>query len=328
MSRSITIVFVLLIIIIAGFAFINYSRLNQMKSDLLKREELLGESERLLKEQETSISELAEKMREVIRKQEHPQHEGIVSNIEGELRGLQLKVDELVQMRKSDTVDIVLFGEEKAKLETLLSEREGQWQEKAEESKRIISSLHNEIQKYELESKLINEKILDIEGYLASEQSQRKELEQDLTRFQETIEHLQGQLALKQDDEKYVQQISELLSTTQELKEEISKKDSTLVQFQKEYQEIVEQLNAYRQYVEELKQELANAKEIEDALRKEQLAEKETGYYEVKSGDNLWNIARGKYRDGIAWTKIFKANQDQIQNPDLIYPYQQFVIPD
>ena len=37
MSRSITIVFVLLIIIIAGFAFINYSRLNQMKSDLLKR---------------------------------------------------------------------------------------------------------------------------------------------------------------------------------------------------------------------------------------------------------------------------------------------------
>ena len=46
----------------------------------------------------------------------------IVSNIEGELRGLQLKVDELVQMRKSDTVDIVLWRR-KAKLETLLSER-------------------------------------------------------------------------------------------------------------------------------------------------------------------------------------------------------------
>ncbi|NLZ73167.1 MAG: LysM peptidoglycan-binding domain-containing protein [Bacteroidales bacterium] len=39
-------------------------------------------------------------------------------------------------------------------------------------------------------------------------------------------------------------------------------------------------------------------------------------------------MARGKYRDGIAWTKIFKANRDQIRNPDLIYPYQQFIIPD
>ena len=51
-------------------------------------------------------------------------------------------------------------------------------------------------------------------------------------------------------------------------------------------------------------------------------------YYEVKSGDNLWNIARNKYKEGIAWVKIFSANQDQITNPDLIYPYQKFVLPD
>lgn len=47
----------------------------------------------------------------------------------------------------------------------------------------------------------------------------------------------------------------------------------------------------------------------------------------IRTGDNLWTIARQTYGQGIAYTYIFNANQRQIQDPDLIYPGQIFVLP-
>ncbi len=61
MSKSITIIFVILIIFIAGFAYINYNRLNQIQDDLIKKETLLKESEKLIQEQEKSLIQLEEK---------------------------------------------------------------------------------------------------------------------------------------------------------------------------------------------------------------------------------------------------------------------------
>lgn len=51
--------------------------------------------------------------------------------------------------------------------------------------------------------------------------------------------------------------------------------------------------------------------------------------YTVVKGDCLWYIAKKKdyYGNGFAWPKIYKANKDQIKNPDLIYPKQSFKIP-
>jgi nucleoid-associated protein YgaU len=45
--------------------------------------------------------------------------------------------------------------------------------------------------------------------------------------------------------------------------------------------------------------------------------------------DCLWNIAKKPeiYNDPFAWPKIWRANTDQIRNPDLIYPGQQLTIP-
>lgn len=45
-------------------------------------------------------------------------------------------------------------------------------------------------------------------------------------------------------------------------------------------------------------------------------------------GDNLWNISQKIYGKGELYTTIFKANQDQIRNPDLIYPGQVFLLPE
>ena len=48
----------------------------------------------------------------------------------------------------------------------------------------------------------------------------------------------------------------------------------------------------------------------------------------VRSGQSLWRISRRHYRRGVLWPEIFKVNQDQIDDPDLIFPKQEFKIPE
>jgi nucleoid-associated protein YgaU len=48
----------------------------------------------------------------------------------------------------------------------------------------------------------------------------------------------------------------------------------------------------------------------------------------IERGDSLWKISRRTYGEGERYTLIFDANQDQIKNPDLIYPGQVLVLPD
>lgn len=57
-------------------------------------------------------------------------------------------------------------------------------------------------------------------------------------------------------------------------------------------------------------------------------APKEINYTVVK-GDHLWGISKKKehYDNPFAWPIIYRANRDQIKNPDLIYPKQIFKIP-
>ncbi|MBK7106061.1 MAG: LysM peptidoglycan-binding domain-containing protein [Ignavibacteriae bacterium] len=51
--------------------------------------------------------------------------------------------------------------------------------------------------------------------------------------------------------------------------------------------------------------------------------------YTVVKGDHLWGISKKQehYGNGFAWPKIYNANRDKIKNPDLIYPKQEFTIP-
>jgi len=48
----------------------------------------------------------------------------------------------------------------------------------------------------------------------------------------------------------------------------------------------------------------------------------------IRKGDNLWRISRRLYGDGVRYTTIYQANQDQIRDPDLIYPGQVFLTPE
>jgi nucleoid-associated protein YgaU len=57
------------------------------------------------------------------------------------------------------------------------------------------------------------------------------------------------------------------------------------------------------------------------------LDENFSGKVLIKPGDNLWNIARDVYGSGFEYTVLFLANNNQIINPDLIYPGQVLMLP-
>jgi nucleoid-associated protein YgaU len=53
----------------------------------------------------------------------------------------------------------------------------------------------------------------------------------------------------------------------------------------------------------------------------------DTQSYTVAKGDNLSKIARHFYGNANEWRRIFDANRDQLDNPDLIKPGQVLKIP-
>jgi nucleoid-associated protein YgaU len=49
--------------------------------------------------------------------------------------------------------------------------------------------------------------------------------------------------------------------------------------------------------------------------------------YVVVEGDSLSKIARREYGDASKWRRIYEANKDLINDPDLIYPGQELKVP-
>jgi nucleoid-associated protein YgaU len=47
----------------------------------------------------------------------------------------------------------------------------------------------------------------------------------------------------------------------------------------------------------------------------------------VSRGDSLWRLSQASYGAGMRYAVIYKANQGQIRNPNLIYPGQVLVLP-
>lgn len=48
----------------------------------------------------------------------------------------------------------------------------------------------------------------------------------------------------------------------------------------------------------------------------------------VQPGNSLWRIARATYGEGMRYSVIYQANQENIRDPDLIYPGQVFNLPE
>ena len=48
----------------------------------------------------------------------------------------------------------------------------------------------------------------------------------------------------------------------------------------------------------------------------------------MQPGHTLWHISRQRYGAGERYVLIYRANESQIRNPDLIYPGQIFTLPE
>lgn len=70
--------------------------------------------------------------------------------------------------------------------------------------------------------------------------------------------------------------------------------------------------------------EAAGAKTIQQAP----LTQSERNSVIIRRGDTLWQISRRLYGQGVRYTTIYLANQDQIGNPDIIQPGQIFGVPE
>jgi nucleoid-associated protein YgaU len=57
------------------------------------------------------------------------------------------------------------------------------------------------------------------------------------------------------------------------------------------------------------------------------LAEPEVRTYTVAAGDSLSKISKHFYGEANHWRRIYEANRDVLDNPDLIYPGQVLKIP-
>ncbi|CDZ71547.1 LysM peptidoglycan-binding domain-containing protein [Neorhizobium galegae] len=63
-------------------------------------------------------------------------------------------------------------------------------------------------------------------------------------------------------------------------------------------------------------------------IQQEPLTQSERSSVIIRRGDTLWQISRRVYGQGVRYTTIYLANENQIRNPDVIQPGQIFGVPD
>ena len=85
------------------------------------------------------------------------------------------------------------------------------------------------------------------------------------------------------------------------------------------YQLRVDQVNGAGEVIARLETVFARTVFIADLPRDRMVV--------VQPGNSLWRLARRIYGEGILYSVIYEANQDQIRDPDLIYPGQIFIAP-
>ena len=108
-------------------------------------------------------------------------------------------------------------------------------------------------------------------------------------------------------------------------------------EYRKLYEEEMAKIAELEEQINQLQQERAQASADLNALdsdldqlrrRLKKLSELPSSYTVLK-GDCLWVISGYKkiYDNPYKWVKIYSANKEKINNPDLIYPGQVFKIP-
>ncbi|MFW6148839.1 MAG: LysM peptidoglycan-binding domain-containing protein, partial [Atribacterota bacterium] len=244
----------------------------------------------------------------------------------------ELKKEMVIAREKEDNVlakQLTEMQQEIEILEQVLVEKENKWNRQNQENKELISSLKNQLADYQEEIEVVK---VD-SSLLKEEVAAHVELQQErMARIKDREEQI---LELTFQIEEYAKKTAEYEKRVNQLRVKLQQQENITYQEQQEIMDnlislaaerdkIQDNINQYHAQINKLQSEIVELKDKIALMEKEE----DRQFYEVRSGDCLWTIARDRYSEGIAWTKIFKANQELIGNPDLIYPYQQIILPE
>jgi nucleoid-associated protein YgaU len=183
------------------------------------------------------------------------------------------------------------------------------WQQRLEEANARIAQLEQEI--------------ADLEDQIASLDDQIAQTRQETLDILSTVyDNVQQAL------EDYYADLDQLIS---DLKGLVALSPEELLRRADEVEAAEEKLNELKESpFSQLDEAMAKIDEAESLLERIKAKMPEgMDSYTVQRGDYLWRIAGMSdiYSDPYQWVKIWTANRDQINNPDLIYPNQRFDIP-
>ena len=332
------------------------AELSALTEEKSKLETQLKTSQGLLSERESIITVLKQQNEES--EKNIVQKDKVIAELSESIKGYENLVKEIQEQMAQEgkekeaeyTDRLTLLTEEKSKLETqlktsqgLLSERENTialFKQQKEDSESVISDKDKAIAELSESIKGYENQIKEIQEQMAQEGKEKEtEYSNKLSLLTEEKSTLETQLKTSQG------LLSEKESTVTVLKQQSEESEKSIMEKDKIIAEISESMKEYENLVKEIQEQMAQEGKEKEAEYADRLALLKEGkgimetklaeaikktipdYYEVKKGDSLWNIAERFYNAGDKWIRIFEANTDIINNPDMIYPYQRFTIP-
>ena len=178
---------------------------------------------------------------------------------------------------------------------------------------------------YQQRQEAANSRIAQLDAEIASLNQQISALDHDIAGIMAEIQSMVGATAAQISD--YGNTLDLLLRQLEGL---TSLAPEELVRHQGEIKDVlaqVEQLKTSK--ISAIPEMAAMILRLETLISDLQIRDVVSITYEVEKGDHLWAIAGDEtiYGDPYMWPRIFRANTEQISDPDLIYPKQKLSVP-
>ena len=188
------------------------------------------------------------------------------------------------------------------------------WQQREKEAQTRIEELNQQIEE-------LKNQIADVENQIAQVK------EETMNMLGQAIDPAKG--SVEEQLDAYYSELDALISQLEGLlalsPEELYQRGDEVDAAAKQLEELKKSIFAA---LDESRSKISEAEDLLSRI-KAKMPEPMNDVYTVVRGDYLWKIS-GKqdiYNDPYQWVKIWSANRDMIQNPDLIYPQQKLDVP-